>query len=138
MGLRGGISAGTAAPGNGSGSGTGTNTSTTNPNRTKTISGPHKLLLQDSRGTTVSAFELESFPKIGIGLHENEASGLAIGAKILLKSGTVVRRGVVMLRVEDVVVLGGKVEGWERSWRERWRGRLVEGLSGGASAGTGG
>ena len=115
---------------------TGSGIATTGANRTKTTSGPHKLLLQDSRGTTVSAFELESISKIGIGMHENEATGTAIGAKILLKPSAVVRRGVVMLRVVDCVVLGGKVEGWEKSWRDKWRARLVEGSSGDAGAGV--
>ena len=130
---------GVDGPGGGPGgasTATRTGTGATGANRTKTTSGPHKLLLQDSHGTTVSAFELETVPKIGIGMHESEAAGIAIGAKILLKPGAVVRRGVVMLRVEDCVVLGGKVEGWEKSWRERWRARLVEGSSGGPGAGT--
>jgi len=81
--------------------------------------GPHKYLLQDARGTVVSAFEKVTVPKLGLG-----DEGMCIGIKVMLKSGTVVRRGVVMLRPENVTVLGGKVEGWDDSWKAGRKDRL--------------
>ncbi|EME78096.1 uncharacterized protein MYCFIDRAFT_33406 [Pseudocercospora fijiensis CIRAD86] len=74
-----------------------------------TQSGPHKLLLQDCKGTKVYAFELENVKGIGI--------DLAIGSKLVIKD-FVVSRGVVMLTNAGTEVLGGKVEAWDKRWRE--------------------
>ena len=96
------------------------------PAATKRSAGPHKVLLQDARGTKVWGFEVVKIPKVGIG-----EEGTSIGCKMLLK-GCVVRRGVVMLGPECVSVLGGKVEGWDRRWKEGRKTRLT------AEAGMGG
>lgn len=92
----------------------------------KRSQGPHKLVVQDAKGTKVVAFELESVPRVWIG-----EDGLGIGCKIVLHPGTVVRRGMVMLTPGSVRVLGGKVEPWDRLWREGRKARLLEGLGAG-------
>ncbi|KAK5456868.1 hypothetical protein LTS15_004648 [Exophiala xenobiotica] len=106
--------------------------STTNK---KLTTGPHKLIVQDARGTKTLAFELEKIPKIGISISASAASpaahgdqafrpssqddiGMYIGCKLVLKQGTVVRRGMVMLKPENCVVLGGKVEAWDAKWKQ--------------------
>jgi RecQ-mediated genome instability protein 1 len=82
-------------------------------------SGPHKYLLQDGKGTKVVGFENVRVPKLALG-----DEGVSIGMKIILKTGTLVRRGVVMLGPENVIVLGGKVETWNKTWKEGRKGRL--------------
>ena len=81
--------------------------------------GPHKYLLQDAKGTKVVAFEKVWIPRLGLG-----DDGLSIGMKVVLKAGCVVRRGVMMLVPENVTVLGGKVEAWDKSWKEGKKERL--------------
>ena len=71
--------------------------------------GPHKLLLQDIKGTKIYAFELS--PVEGIDIN------LGIGAKILLRGG-IVARGVLLLEPACVEVLGGRVDIWDKAWRE--------------------
>ncbi|USW59156.1 Putative recQ-mediated genome instability protein [Septoria linicola] len=71
--------------------------------------GPHKLLLQDARGTKVYAFEMSRIGKIDV--------SLAIGAKLLLKNFTIAR-GVIMLTPGNTEMLGGKIEAWDKMWRE--------------------
>ena len=82
-------------------------------------SGQHKYLLQDARGTKVVAIEKVRVPKLGL-----SDDGMSIGMKIMLKAGSMVRRGVVMLAPEDVTVLGGKVETWDKAWRDGRKQRL--------------
>ncbi|KIW50528.1 hypothetical protein PV05_09331 [Exophiala xenobiotica] len=101
----------------------------------KLTAGPHRLVIQDARGTKAMAFELEKIPKVGISIsasvpspaaHGDQAFrpsnqddiGMYIGCKLVLKPGTVVRRGIVMLKPENCVVLGGKVEAWDTKWKE--------------------
>jgi len=72
-------------------------------------SGPHKLLLQDAKGTKVHGFELVAVS--GIGLPQ-----LSIGAKLVLSNVTVAR-GVVLLQPKSVEVLGGKVDVWNKKWK---------------------
>jgi RecQ-mediated genome instability protein 1 len=83
------------------------------------FSGPHKYLLQDAKGTKVVALEKVRVPKLGL-----SDDGMSIGMKIILKAGSMVRRGVVMLAPEDVIVLGGKVETWDKTWRDGKKERL--------------
>lgn len=71
-------------------------------------SGPHKLLLQDVKGTKI--YGLELVPVSGISVQ------MAIGSKLVLRSVTVAR-GVVLLQPDSVEVLGGKVDAWEKEWR---------------------
>lgn len=87
----------------------------------KVAAGPHKLLLQDTRGTKVVGFEMSRISKIGIA-----DEGMAVGMKLLLKAGVVVRRGMLMLTPDTVVVLGGKIETWDRAWREGRKERLKQ------------
>jgi len=35
----------------------------------------------------------------------------------MLRAGTVIRRGLVMLTPDNCVVLGGKVEAWDKKWK---------------------
>ena len=81
--------------------------------------GPYKYLLQDAWGTKVVAFEKVRIPKLGLG-----DDGVSIGMKVMLKSGSMVRRGVVLLAPENVTVLGGKVETWDKTWKEGLKERL--------------
>ncbi|RMZ84174.1 hypothetical protein DV738_g599, partial [Chaetothyriales sp. CBS 135597] len=83
--------------------------------------GPHKLILQDARGVNVTAFEQVALPQLFIG-----EGGVSIGCKLLLQAGTLVRRGMVMMTPDKVVVMGGKVESWDRKWRELLKERLVK------------
>lgn len=81
--------------------------------------GPHRYLLQDAKGTKFVAFEKVHIPKLGLG-----DDGMSIGMKLVVRKGTMVRRGVAMLRPENVSVLGGKVDGWDKMWREGRKERL--------------
>jgi RecQ-mediated genome instability protein 1 len=84
----------------------------------------HKLVLQDFKGQQVFALELKPTDKIGLGT-------TSIGEKMLLKSGTVVARGIVLLEPGTCVILGGKVEAWQKSWTEGRLKRLREAVGGG-------
>ncbi|KAI1464844.1 uncharacterized protein F4812DRAFT_142211 [Daldinia caldariorum] len=75
----------------------------------------HRLVLQDCKGQKVHGLELKRIDRIGIG-------SLNIGEKMILKRGTTVARGVVLLEPTTCAVLGGKVDAWHRAWTE---GRLV-------------
>ena len=102
------------------GEGPGDNPAATNTaGRASWSSGPHKYLLQDAKGTKTVAFEKVRVPKLGL-----SDDGMSIGMKIILKAGSVVRRGVVMLAPESVIVLGGKVETWDKTWRDGRKERL--------------
>lgn len=82
---------------------------------------PHKYVLQDAKGTKVIAFEKEKIEKMGLGERE-----CAIGMKMVLKKGAVVRRSIVMLERAQVNVLGGKVEAWEDAWKKGAKKRLED------------
>src|ERR1700761_5102637 len=77
--------------------------------------GPHKLLLQDTKGTRIYGLEVASID--GIGLNMN------IGAKLVLKDITVAR-GVVLLEPQTVSVLGGKIEDLHKKWKAERKGTL--------------
>ena len=87
--------------------------------------GPHKYVVQDAKGTKMIAFEKERIEKMGLCDRE-----CAIGMKVVLKNGLVVRRGVAMLERAQVNVLGGKVEAWEESWKRGAKKRLMDGVGG--------
>ena len=116
--------------GNGDGSGANVGAGTGK----KRSQGPHKLVLRDARGTDVMGFDLKEIPKCWIG-----EEGMSVGCKIVLKKGALVRRGLVMLTPESVLMLGGKIESWDRKWREERKVRLVQGLEAehGGRAGNG-
>lgn len=79
------------------------------PSNNGSRTGPHKLLLQDARGTKVYAFEVASIDGIDV-------AQTAIGAKLVLRD-VVVARGLVLLEPGKVVMLGGKVEEWDKKWK---------------------
>ncbi|KAK3485204.1 uncharacterized protein B0T23DRAFT_436122 [Neurospora hispaniola] len=83
----------------------------------------HKLTLQDPSGQRLFALELKRIEEIAVPQFVNGkmVGGTPIGCKLLLKKGTKVARGVVLLEPGMVKVLGGRVEGWGRVWE---RGRL--------------
>ncbi|RDW73957.1 hypothetical protein BP5796_07399 [Coleophoma crateriformis] len=79
----------------------------------KTSHGPFKLLLQDMNGNKVYGFELQKVPNIGL-----PSMGMSIGSKLMLRKGSKIARGVVLLEPKYVLVLGGKIEGMDKQWRE--------------------
>lgn len=79
--------------------------------------GPHKLLLQDAKGTKAYALELKNVQGLDV--------GMSIGTKLVLRDVSVAR-GVVMLEPRCVEVLGGKVDAWDRKWREERKKVLKE------------
>ncbi|KFA66860.1 hypothetical protein S40285_02297 [Stachybotrys chlorohalonatus IBT 40285] len=82
----------------------------------------HRLVLQDCRGQKVFALELHRIDKIGVGR-------TMIGEKILVKAGAVVARGTVLLTPDNCVLLGGKIDAWQKSWVDGRLTRLKEALS---------
>lgn len=103
----------------------------------KGTTGPHKLLLQDIAGTRIWGFELSRIEKITIintnpnsteGAGQSQVEGTQIGCKLLLKKGTIVRRGMVMLSPSNVNVMGGKIEAWDDKWRTGRKPRLQQEL----------
>lgn len=69
----------------------------------------HRLVLQDCKGTSVYAVEMKRMDRVGVGK-------TSIGEKMLLRAGTVVARGSVLLTPEKTVFLGGKVDSWHEAW----------------------
>ena len=80
--------------------------------------GPHRLILQDARGTRAVGIELKSVGGIALG-------SMAIGAKLVLRNVTVAR-GMVLLTPECVTLLGGKIEALDLAWREGRKQRLLD------------
>jgi RecQ-mediated genome instability protein 1 len=70
--------------------------------------GPHKLLLQDAKGTKIYGFEVTDVDGVDL--------NLGIGAKLVLKNVTIAR-GVVLLDPDSTQLLGGKVDVWDKAWR---------------------
>lgn len=113
------------------------NASAVGNNTKKGSTGPHKLLLQDAAGTKVWAFELTRVDRITIintgpaapgATIQTQVEGMQIGCKLLLKNGTTVRRGLVMLTPANTTVMGGKVEVWDKKWREGRKTKLQQDL----------
>ncbi|KAI4188524.1 MAG: hypothetical protein L6R41_002086 [Letrouitia leprolyta] len=71
--------------------------------------GPHKLSLQDARGTKVFGIELKEIKGLGV--------GMSIGCKIVVKNA-VVARGAILLEPANTTILGGKIDAWHKSWKE--------------------
>ncbi|KAL2831249.1 hypothetical protein BJY01DRAFT_108990 [Aspergillus pseudoustus] len=84
--------------------------------------GPHRVILQDAKGTRIIGIEMKKITGLAIGK-------MAIGAKLLLR-GVIVARGIILLTPESVTVLGGKVEAMDQAWRagrkERLRQKITE------------
>jgi RecQ-mediated genome instability protein 1 len=76
-------------------------------------------VLQDCKGTKVFALELRRHDGIGVGKTQ-------IGEKILLKAGTVVARGMILLEPDKCLLLGGKIEAWQKTWVDGRLARLKE------------
>ncbi|KAF6828558.1 RecQ mediated genome instability protein Rmi1 [Colletotrichum plurivorum] len=94
------------------------------PRRQQKRNATHRLVLQDFKGNKVYAVELRRIEKIGVG-------STNIGEKVVLKGGTVIARGTVLLEPERYVVLGGKVEAWQKAWVEGRMARLQEAVGAG-------
>lgn len=71
--------------------------------------GPHKLSLQDARGTGIYGIELKDIKGVGL--------GMSIGCKMVLKN-VLVARGVLLMEPANTTVLGGKNEALHRAWKE--------------------
>ncbi|KAH7157130.1 hypothetical protein EDB81DRAFT_413871 [Dactylonectria macrodidyma] len=82
----------------------------------------HRLVLQDCKGIKVYALELKRIDSIGVGKTQ-------MGEKILLKTGTVIARGTVLLEPEKCVFLGGKIDAWQRAWVDGRLARLREAVN---------
>lgn len=79
----------------------------------------HRLTVQDYKGRRLHALELRRIDGIGIGK-------TSIGEKILIKAGTVIARGNILLTADNCTLLGGKVDAWHKAWVEGRLGRLKE------------
>ena len=79
----------------------------------------HRLVLQDCKGQTVYGIELRRVDKIGVG-------STTIGEKVVMKAGTIVARGTVLLEPCNCQLLGGKVDAWQKDWLEQRLARLKE------------
>ena len=79
----------------------------------------HRLTVQDYKGRRLHALELRRIDGIGIGKTN-------IGEKILIKAGTAIARGNVLLTPDSCTLLGGKVDAWHKAWVEGRLGRLKE------------
>ena len=77
--------------------------------------GPHKLLLQDAKGTRVYGMELKAVEGVGLGMN--------IGCKIVLKN-VVVARGIILLSPPNTTILGGKIETLHKAWKENRKAEL--------------
>ncbi|KAH7154920.1 hypothetical protein B0J13DRAFT_212849 [Dactylonectria estremocensis] len=82
----------------------------------------HRLVLQDCKGAKVYALELKRIDSIGVGKTQ-------MGEKMLLKTGTVIARGTVLLEPDKCVLLGGKIDAWQRAWMDGRLARLREAVS---------
>lgn len=74
--------------------------------------GPFKLCMQDAKGQKVYGFELKRVEKIGY------PPVMSIGCKMVLKRGSKVARGMVLLEPGFTVILGGKIDEMDKAWRE--------------------
>ncbi|KAL4988288.1 hypothetical protein BDW68DRAFT_196800 [Aspergillus falconensis] len=88
-----------------------------NPNANES-NGPHRLILQDAKGTRAVGIEMARIDGVRIGQ-------LPIGGKLLLKNATVAR-GMILLTPETVTLLGGKIEAMDLAWRTGRKTRLLE------------
>lgn len=82
-------------------------------------SATHRLVLQDAAGNTLFALELTRIFRISI-------SRLKIGEKLVLKSGTVVARGTLLIEPANVKFLGGQIESMHEMWLKGRLARLRE------------
>lgn len=71
--------------------------------------GPHKVMLQDARGTCIYGIALSEIRGIDLSMN--------IGTKLVLKNVSIAR-GVALLEPAVVQVLGGKIDPLHQAWRE--------------------
>lgn len=83
------------------------------------LNATHRLVVQDCAGKRVYAIEVSRIQKLGVGK-------TAIGEKLLLRAGTVIARGSILLEPDKVVFLGGKVDEWHENWTTGRLKRLKE------------
>ncbi|KAG5289999.1 DUF1767 superfamily domain-containing protein [Histoplasma ohiense] len=88
--------------------------------------GPHRLVLQDAKGTRVVAIEFKRVEEVGVGK-------MSIGAKMVVKNATVAR-GMLLLEPSCVSVLGGRIDGMDKAWNDGRKARLLERLEEQAAA----
>ena len=81
--------------------------------------GPHKLVLQDWKGTQMYGMEVEGVQKVGI--------TMAIGSKIVV-SNLSVCRGVAMLDGNNATVLGGEIKELNEKWVKERKKMLQDGM----------
>ncbi|EFY89263.1 hypothetical protein J3458_018810 [Metarhizium acridum] len=86
----------------------------------------HRLVVQDCKGTRVYAVELTRIDGIGVGKTN-------MGCKMLLRAGTPVARGTVLLTPENCVLLGGKIDAWHDAWMNGRMARLKEAAGAGSA-----
>ncbi|KAJ2898404.1 hypothetical protein MKZ38_003956 [Zalerion maritima] len=79
----------------------------------------HRLVIQDCKGQKVFGLELGRIDRISIG-------STNIGEKALIKAGTSIARGTLLLEPTNCQFFGGKVEVWQKDWLEKRLGRLKE------------
>ncbi|KAL4960777.1 OB fold domain-containing protein [Aspergillus stella-maris] len=91
-------------------------------------SGPHRLILQDAKGTRAVGIEISHVNGIAI-------NSLPIGAKLLLRNATVAR-GMILLTPESIEVLGGKIEAMNQAWKDGRKERLMRRLNGAEIGGS--
>lgn len=80
-------------------------------------SGPHRLVLQDAKGTRVAAIELRSLGSIAVG-------ATPIGMKMVLRNA-MVARGLVLLEPACVTILGGRIDSLDKKWRATRKASLL-------------
>ncbi|KAJ5475485.1 hypothetical protein N7539_007772 [Penicillium diatomitis] len=80
--------------------------------------GPHRLILQDAKGTNVAAIEMQRIEAISV-------DKIPIGSKLLLRNVTVAR-GMILLDSGCCTLLGGKIENLDKTWREGRKARLLQ------------
>jgi RecQ-mediated genome instability protein 1 len=123
----GGQGAGTQAPsqapaGRGAGGGSGTAAAGRGNNASNVMNATggsiHRLVLQDAAGTKVVGIELRRIDGISV-------EKLSIGAKLVLKAGATVARGVVLMEPATVTILGGKIEAMHSEWKQGRKARIL-------------
>ncbi|QPH10257.1 hypothetical protein C2857_001486 [Epichloe festucae Fl1] len=87
----------------------------------------HRLVLQDRKGTRVYAVELKRMEGIGV-------ATTSIGCKMVVRAGTVIARGTILLSPENCVLLGGKIDAWHDAWVVSRMARLREAVGAGADS----
>ncbi|MCJ1358123.1 MAG: hypothetical protein MMC33_008121 [Icmadophila ericetorum] len=86
--------------------------------------GPHKLLLQDARGSRIFGIELKDVEGVSL--------SMSIGSKMVLRN-VMIARGVALLEPATTILLGGKIELLHKHWRENRKVDLKAAIEAGES-----